>query len=132
MAKENITRLAAIILGLFCATAFYRSPFLLGLESSLLALISFLILAPLTAFIFKMHKKPYILVLIFMLIGVSAGGVVDVALDDESRNLFPLEIAYLCLIFSPGVFAGLVAAWLLDKAVHNKSLKSGTPQSGAH
>jgi hypothetical protein len=123
MIKVNITRLMAIIVGLACSTAYYRSPFLLGLESSLLALIYFVILAPLTALLINLHKKPYILVLILMFIGLSIGVVMDAALGEGSRNLFPFEIAYLCLICSPGVLVGLVTAWKIDKTAHNKSLK---------
>lgn len=68
-------------------------------------------------------KREVMAVVLFELVGVAMGTIVDAFSDDKDRNMFPIEIVWWWVLFSPAVLAGSVAGWFAQRMRHKKPLE---------
>lgn len=107
--------LAVTIFGILLVTLFYRIPttYFNGLGPSLplafMFFIPFLLAASVGVFSEWASRFSYS----FFFAGVAIGVLIDVALDKTERNIYPIEIAFQCLILGPAIGFGFAfGSWL--------------------
>jgi hypothetical protein len=119
--------IVAAVTGALYVTACYRAPGLIDWEPMQHVYLSVGVLLPISFALSLLARRGPFLVGLFLLAGICMGTIVDAFLDVISRNLFPFEIAWWLVLFSPSIILGAVGAWLVQRARHNQS-----PELDAH
>ena len=120
-------RLTALVSGTAFITVCQRMPGIKDRGPLQFALLSVVILLPVTLALVRNSGRDSWLIAPLIVIGVVIGIMIDVALDTkEDRNLFPIEIVVACVLIAPAVVSGAVLGRLLKK----KAASAGTAENG--
>jgi len=112
--KTTALRLVAMITATAYVTFVYKVPeFQLGPLPQLLW--AFAVLFPVTLVLAALSEKESWVIAFFVVVGVGIGVMIDAATDQASRNLFPFEFLFLCVLLAPAVIAGTTLGWLIRK-----------------
>ena len=108
-------RLTAFVSGALFVTICLRMPGASGGGPLQFALLSLVILLPVTSVLVRCSARDSRFIAPLVVTGVVVGIMIDVALDKEDRNLFPIEIVVACALVIPPVIAGAALGKFLKK-----------------
>jgi hypothetical protein len=113
--KTSALRMAAVCCGFVYVTLNLRVPYFINLNPSSGLVLDLIALGPITFALASLSERHPLLVAPSALFGVALGVWIDVALDARDRNMFPIEVVFNCVWFSPGILAGSILGWWFGK-----------------
>ena len=123
MKKIHRVWLIATVIGGIYVTFCYLVPSLINMKPLQHVYLSFAVLFPASFVLTFLAKRDVLAVVLFVLVGVAIGTIVNAFTDVKDRNLFPFEIVWWWVLFAPAVLLGVVSGWLTQRLRHNKPLE---------
>ena len=120
---------AGVIVGALYVTLCYRVPWLIHLRPLYHFGLSFAMLLPISLALVATAQGKVWLIPLFVAVGISIGVIADVSLDENDRNIFPIEIVFWSAFLAPGVLVGAAVGESIRKP-RNDSL-DGNPLNAA-
>jgi hypothetical protein len=114
--------LVAVAIGGLFVTICYRVPSVNNWTPLHQVYLSFAVLFPASFALAFLARRDFLSIVFFVFVGVTVGTIIDAFSDVTDRNLFPFEIAWWCVLFTPAVLLGAIGGWLTHRMRYHKPL----------